>query len=72
MQNGSRTDPRMVPVPEEQWAWLAELVEAKGLAEACRQTNLGRMAILGFISRHQGMRAQSIVLGHAFARRTAA
>lgn len=48
-------DPRLVPIPEDHRAQLAELVESRGITEAMRVCGIGRAALLAVIARGRGM-----------------
>ena len=62
----------MVEVDREQVELLAEIVQTVGVSEACRQSGLGRAAVLGIVARGACMKAQAALLREFFARRRTA
>ncbi|MES1188663.1 MAG: hypothetical protein ABUL60_32910 [Myxococcales bacterium] len=62
----SHAGPTRIQLNPDKVAALRELVETRGIAEACRRTHLGRLAIGSILGMHTAPAAQAALLDRAF------
>jgi hypothetical protein len=65
-------DRRLVEIPQEQRAYVQELVERVGIVRATEILNLGRTAVLGIAARGWAMAGTAALLREAYRRRNEA